>query len=217
MNPFPAAVHYIIPSNNFVCPGPPIADAGPDQTVAVDSNCTAFVTLDGSGSYDPEGNPLTYIWTFDGGSTNGINPTIELPLGNYTIALVVNDGTEESAPDYVDISTIDNTPPVVNCNATTTIKPPDTPLTFTATATDHCDANSIVVIPDWDSFKYTKKGRRVTKKDSAMVEIAGNRIIILDSGGVGNNISWTVIATDESGNTGTTECTVEVINPSFVR
>ncbi|VAX11597.1 hypothetical protein MNBD_GAMMA25-1961, partial [hydrothermal vent metagenome] len=37
----------------------PIADAGVDQLVAVDT----VVTLDGSGSTDPEDDALTYSWT----------------------------------------------------------------------------------------------------------------------------------------------------------
>ena len=36
-----------------------MANAGPDQEVASE----ATVTLDGSGSTDPEEDPLTYEWT----------------------------------------------------------------------------------------------------------------------------------------------------------
>ena len=38
----------------------PTADAGPDQTGIA---AGATVTLDGSGSTDPEGHSITYAWT----------------------------------------------------------------------------------------------------------------------------------------------------------
>lgn len=41
----------------------PVADAGPNQTVTG----PATVYLDGTGSYDPEGNPITYHWTQSSG------------------------------------------------------------------------------------------------------------------------------------------------------
>ncbi len=34
----------------------------------------------------------------------GVNPTVTLPLGTFTITLVVNDGQVDSAPDTVDIT-----------------------------------------------------------------------------------------------------------------
>jgi uncharacterized repeat protein (TIGR01451 family) len=84
---------------------PPVADAGPDQTVYIaPPTMTAKVTLDGSSSYDPDGDPLTYNWTWDGGSATGVNPTIEVPLGATTITLVVNDGNVDSEPDTIDIT-----------------------------------------------------------------------------------------------------------------
>ena len=46
-----------------------------------------------------------------------------------------------------------------------------------------------------------------------MVEITGDTITILDSGGVNNNIAWTVSATDSCGNSSEETCIVEVVNP----
>ena len=43
---------------------PPVADAGPSQNVFANKNGIGLVTLDGSGSYSDEGQPLTYFWTW---------------------------------------------------------------------------------------------------------------------------------------------------------
>jgi PKD repeat protein len=100
---------------------PPIANAGPDKAGVVGGP----VTLDGSGSSDPNGDPLTYQWTLKTvpvGSTASINnPTSITPTftpdvaGKYTIQLVVNDGRVDSSPDTVIISAImPNRDPVAN-------------------------------------------------------------------------------------------------------
>ncbi|MBM4035180.1 MAG: HYR domain-containing protein [Planctomycetes bacterium] len=89
----------------------PIANAGPDQTVEQTSAAGTQVTLYGSGSSDPDGDPLTYQWTWPGGSATGVRPTVTLPLGTTTVTLVVNDGQADSDPDTVDITVEDKTPP----------------------------------------------------------------------------------------------------------
>ena len=51
------------------------------------------------------------------------------------------------------------------------------------------------------------------KSESCVVDINGDTVTILDSGGVGDQISWTVTATDSNGNTIVATCGVEVVNP----
>ena len=99
MEPFESYKTELLPNH------PPVAKAGPDQTVLVTAPLsTAEVTLDSSGSYDPDGDPLTYTWTWDGDTAHGVSPTVELPLEITTITLVVNDGEMDSEPDSVDIT-----------------------------------------------------------------------------------------------------------------
>ncbi|MHC4443704.1 MAG: 6-bladed beta-propeller [Planctomycetota bacterium] len=117
-----------------------------------------------------------------------------------------NEVTLETAP-------VDTTPPVIACNAPPTIKPNDVPISFTATATDLCDDDLSVEITEFDCFKFTKKGKRIDKTESCVVDVDGDTITILDSGGVGDFIVWTVRAVDSSGNVTEQECMVEVVNP----
>lgn len=83
----------------------PVANAGPDQVAYAWIDGLADVTLDGSGSYDEDNDILSYLWrwTIEGKNyeTNGVRPTIRLPVGTHQIELVVNDGWKDSQPDYV--------------------------------------------------------------------------------------------------------------------
>ena len=58
------------------------------------------ITFDGSASADPNGDGLTYSWTFgDGASGNGVNPThTYTAAGTYTVTLTVSDGQLQSDP-----------------------------------------------------------------------------------------------------------------------
>jgi hypothetical protein len=88
----------------------PFADAGQDQTVFACMDGMAEVKLDGSGSYDDDGDELTYVWTWtidaNEMTATGVDPNILLPIGEHTIELIVNDGLVDSEPNAVVITVI---------------------------------------------------------------------------------------------------------------
>jgi len=59
------------------------------------------VAFDGSGSSDLESGSLTYSWNFgDGNFGDGVSPSHAYAAsGSYTVSLVVNDGTDDSASE----------------------------------------------------------------------------------------------------------------------
>jgi hypothetical protein len=88
-----------------------VAEAGEDETLYAWIDGIAEVELDGSGSYDEDGDDLSYLWTWEvegeAFEAEGVNPVIELPVGEHVITLVVNDGTEDSEADEVLITVIE--------------------------------------------------------------------------------------------------------------
>jgi hypothetical protein len=95
---------------SYTVSNPPVANAGADQTVATD----AAVTLDGTGSSDPDGDtPLSYGWTQTGGPVVALSdaaaatPGFTAPSNPavLTFRLVVTDSLGlASAPDEVVIT-----------------------------------------------------------------------------------------------------------------
>jgi calcineurin-like phosphoesterase family protein/K319-like protein/purple acid phosphatase-like protein len=82
---------------------PPLASAGPDQTVIdADGNGAESVSLNGANSYDPDGSISSYAWT-DGGITiaTGATPTVTLSVGTHTLTLAVTDNLGATATDQV--------------------------------------------------------------------------------------------------------------------
>ncbi|MHC4501535.1 MAG: LamG-like jellyroll fold domain-containing protein [Planctomycetota bacterium] len=138
---------------------PPVADAGPDQVVecACSTAQGTKVTLDGTGSYDVDGDLLTYTWSgpFVESPEQGTAPTVTLDGGcpdNYVITLVVNDGIEGSEADDVMITVVDTTPPDINCPADVTLGcPADTSVEAngSATAGDMCGSATIAHSDVW--------------------------------------------------------------------
>jgi outer membrane protein assembly factor BamB len=71
----------------------PVSYAGPDIVTNIGQN----VYLDGSGSYDPDGDTLSYNWDFGDGTSSGwqsdssVYHIYNIP-GNYSVNLTVSDG-----------------------------------------------------------------------------------------------------------------------------
>ncbi|MFO8057840.1 MAG: M6 family metalloprotease domain-containing protein, partial [bacterium] len=94
----------------------PVAEAGPDQTV--DWGNADPVELDGTSSYDPDGDSLDYEWELvsipDGSSAQLSDPTSATPTfdddvpGEYYISLRVFDGDVWSFLDYVTVVSEDD-------------------------------------------------------------------------------------------------------------
>ncbi len=85
---------------------PPIAEAGPPAGGTYTGDRGATITFSSAGSGDPEGNPITYLWTFgDGASSTAANPThVYATGGPYTATLTVTDDEGLSDQDTAPVS-----------------------------------------------------------------------------------------------------------------
>jgi len=143
----------------------PVADAGIDQTVLEFET----VQLDGSGSYDPDSDPLTYLWTAPAGiilsDPTLVNPTFtapEVPTNasvSYELILEVDDGISadlrvSSDPDIVIIT-------VNNINQAPTIVLPD----------DFTFAEDGTLIEDFAPYVFDIDGDPLTLTVSGNTEI----------------------------------------------
>ncbi len=129
-----AGAAYIYHNDNL----PPVANAGSDIETFENDN----VTLNGTDSYDPENENLTYVWTSPEGiildDVNSVNPTFTAPDVNeettFTFSLVVSDGEFDSQPDEVNVTVLPMLPVnnlTANSNGLVEWEPPSNAKDFT--------------------------------------------------------------------------------------
>ena len=89
----------------------PIADAGGPYSAEVGQP----ISFDGSSSYDPDGDPLAYAWSFgDGSIGSGASPSHAYGAsGTYQVKLTVSDGRGGTATDATTASIQQCLPPTV--------------------------------------------------------------------------------------------------------
>lgn len=127
---------------------PPVADAGPNQTV----NEGQSVTLNGSGSTDPDGisDIASYSWSFgDGATASGI--TVNHTYANngiYTATLTVTDSVNQTS-SATTTTTVNNVPPSVGTLSPITSVLPGVPIDTNANFTDPGILDTHAAVFDW--------------------------------------------------------------------
>ena len=183
----------------------PVADAGPDQTVAdSDGDNVETVTLDGSASSDPDGEITTYEWK-EGSNVlgNTVSITMEFTVGTHTITLTVTD--DEGTPDTDDvIITVNaNQAPLADAGSDQTLTDSDEngSETVTLDGSASSDPDGTILSYEWDI-----DGDQVT-------DYTGETVLDVQLGVGVHNITLTV--TDNGGATASDDVTVTITQPDY--
>lgn len=115
-----SSISFLVSTTNL----PPISNAGPGPLAAT---VGTLITLDGTGSSDPNGDPLTYSWVMTskpGGSasTLALNTTVYPTftpdvVGAYVVTLTVSDGSLTNASALTINAAAVNTAPTARITA----------------------------------------------------------------------------------------------------
>lgn len=121
----------------------PVAAAGRDQRL----ECGVDTVLNGLGSSDADGDPLTYTWTGPFGTMTGPTATVRLEPGTHEISLTVDDGRGGSNSDTVVVVVRDTKPPQLGVSMSpSSLSPADggmVPVTAQVHVSDACDGDDV--------------------------------------------------------------------------
>ncbi|MDY6989612.1 MAG: PKD domain-containing protein [Thermodesulfobacteriota bacterium] len=203
---------------------PPTADAGPDQTVEQGSYAGTEVTLDGSGSTDPDSTPgtnddiVSFDW-YEGDTFLGSGEVITytFPLGPHTVTLVVTDSEGEPDDDEVIITVEDTTPPEVSVTVNKgSLWPPNHKMVdvgFSSDVADICDAEPVVSIEVTSDEPTATAPGAGGSKHAPDAQIADDGALLRaerSGNGDGRVYVITVTASDVSGNSASASASVKV-------
>jgi len=173
-------------------PQAPVADAGEDNNGAMDCS---YVGLDGTDSFDPNGDILQYEWTLQEKPENSTTSNSEIAdrtaesttfypdvAGEYTVSLAVKDNDGWSTPDLVKIQANErtfNTAPEVEAGKSQNVDGGTAPCTEQGYTYD-CDSCSAVNVQlGLDAFVTDADNDQVSLSWSSASEDAD--VSILDS------------------------------------
>jgi len=206
-------------------PQPPVAYAGDDQTVAAGPDCMVNMTLDGSGSSDPDSTPGTnddivaFKW-YEGDSLLGSGEMMECKFsqGEHIVTLLITDKFWQTDDDEVTIVVQDTTPPEVSLSISIdSLWPPnhemvDVGLNFEVS--DICDPEPVVSIKVTSDEPTTTAPGAGGPEHAPDAEITDDGRVLLRaerSGEADGRVYViTVTATDSSGNIAYSSASVKV-------
>ena len=84
----------------------PVADAGIPQTIEKNELHGGDVVLDGSNSFDPDGDAIDFQWFGPFTTTTGLSPSVHVPEGRYLVSLITDDNALQSVADSVTIDVL---------------------------------------------------------------------------------------------------------------
>jgi len=212
---------------------PPVADAGEDQQIECAEESGAIVTLDGSGSSDPDSTEgtnddiVSFEWfEFFGAAEEtllgeGEMLSVELSTGSHVITLRVTDSEDETDTDEVAIEVQDTTPPSISVTLDPSMLwPPNhrmVDVSARVDADDACGDTTIMLISVVSNEDENANGDGNTEPDIMGVEPGTDDQsfqLRAERAGGGSGRVYTVKykAIDEAGNE-SDEATAEVVVP----
>jgi hypothetical protein len=183
---------------------PPVADAGPDQTVTdTDDSGSEDVTLDGSASTDPDGTIASWSWAVEGTEiATGETATVPFDVGTYTVVLTVTDDGGATGTDDVMITVeapVGNQPPTADAGPDQTVTDADNSGSEDVTLDGSASTDVDGTIASWS-----------WTENSVEIATGANPTVAFDVGA--HTVTLTV--TDDEGATGTDDVVITVNSPT---